>query len=104
MFNLYLTYQAPNGTNDLVVCDQNHNIVSYIPEATFGFFERGMPQAIIPCGMNMVFAFEEDNYDPQFDAALYSVELFQVLERIAISPISDGSKIVNELKQLKLIA
>jgi hypothetical protein len=34
--NLYVTDWAPNGTNDLLVCDENYYIIECIDEVTFG--------------------------------------------------------------------
>lgn len=35
-FKLYVTDWAPNGTRDLIICDADHQIQAYVPEAVFG--------------------------------------------------------------------
>lgn len=110
-YSLYLTQFSPNGCNDLIVVDKSTNeIVDIIEEATFGYpsntaikFDASL------CHMDgLTLDSVESLQDEELVEAgmiegLYTVSINDVLRRIAVNPMDDGSDTVKKIKKLGLI-
>jgi hypothetical protein len=111
-YNLYVTDWAPNGTNDLLVCDSDHQIVHVIESATFGIDVcRGafdLEKAII-ADCDSVFPVDSETAREWINAESIPSE-FTVVEQIDLntlklkltcSPIDpNGSEVLKQLKKI----
>lgn len=104
MYNLYVTEWASNGTNDLLICNDEYEIVHCIPEATFGIDVcKPGNQAMLFYGDyidSMPDATDEVQYDTTMHTRLKQIDYTTLLKRIACSPLdADGESILEQLKK-----
>lgn len=111
---LYIFNQNPNGTSDLLITDNHDQVVDSIsaaifgniPPANFGWSGDGLK------GITACYYGESVNYieatDESYNAVVNNeygdiqqvveVNLDDVLERIATSPVNDGSETLAKIK------
>lgn len=65
MKRIKVYYWNPNGTNDIEILDENHEVIDSLQEALFGLNVGSSDSKIVP--------------------------LSQVMQKIAVSPVSDGN-------------
>lgn len=103
-YQIKLTEMDPHGCNDAVIVNKDTlEIVDVIPEATFGYPSntRIKPDLALTFeSIDDVSALEDPELlEAGVTQGLYSVRLKDVLKRIAVSPVSDGSETIKALKQ-----
>lgn len=92
---LYVTEWQPNGTNSLVLVDDDGQVVSCLDRALFGVNVRFMNldrQTVL--SEDQILSVESDEYR-ESEGTLLLIEEIEpevALERLAISPVSDGSE------------
>lgn len=94
---MYLSDCNPNGTNDLIICDDDFDVVDSIPECTFGYSKPGFDAYITEFGT--ILGECEDN-----STGLYAVSAKTVLSRVACSPCDPhGLNVLNRLYELGVL-
>lgn len=97
MKHLYVCEWAPNGTNDLVIVDEDNQIIEVISEALFGV------RVSIDHRIDGQTALIEDfigtlaTDDLEAGVLVNSISLETALKRIAVSPVNDGRETVATL-------
>lgn len=107
-YKLYITDSAPNGTQDLLIVDENNEIIDSIQEATFGapFNYRDEAGDLLGVIQGHCYISEVIKEDVECgDATLVApIHIEQVMSYIACSPIDpEGHDVIKQLKQYKLI-
>lgn len=103
--NLYVTDWAPNGTNDLLICDENHQIVSIVEGATFGIdvMKHRSPINDLVASDAQVFsipALEEGEEVPAELTFVRQIDVPTLKRFLVVSPVdSDGAHLIAELKR-----
>jgi hypothetical protein len=105
-YNLYVTDWAPNGTNTLLVCDEDHQIIAAVEEATFGInvMEHRSPINDLIADGDQVFSTkrlpdgEELPSEFTFVRAIRPSDLFLKRAKSPVDP--NGYKPFQELKRL----
>jgi hypothetical protein len=107
IYRFYVTEWQPNGTNDLIIVDQDSQIVEVIPEALFGvptFFNR---HDLLVCDSDQVL---RAPWDQGFIDSILCGEIsefapveeispYKALSHIAQSPVNNGSEAASILKK-----
>jgi hypothetical protein len=101
---LYVTEFNPNGTNDLVITNDDSQVVDYIPEATFGVrIPNNYLQLAIMINGEDVTAASENYADevselPETLALLTPITVGDLSRFLAVSPIDpSGDKVKSAL-------
>lgn len=101
-YNLYVTYWNPNGTNDLLVCDEDHQIVTVIDEATFGIdvMKYRSPINDLIVDDQQVFSIKRVESElPSEFTFVKQIELKELKRRLCVSPIDpNGEHLISRLK------
>lgn len=113
---LYIAYWNPNGTNDLLVCDDDHQIIECIEEATFGInVTRGISdlETVLVADDQCVFGIKlgetehgetECGYAttelPSELTVVSEITVDDLLKRLCVSPVDpDGSHVMARLRK-----
>jgi hypothetical protein len=103
---LYLTDFNPNGTNDLIVVDDDGTILAGLDNVTFGFSRSKYDMAMTAhCNeLTDTSALTDDELIEIGVTGLYEVEYNELLKHICVSPIDvQGHGIVSKVdKMIKL--
>lgn len=99
--SLYVTDMSPNGTNDLIIVDNNNEIIDIIPEATFGL-TKSKPDAALTDGMldDAASLKDAELIEAGITQALYTVSIQKVMQNIAVNPVNNGLNTVNRIKAI----
>lgn len=101
-YRLYAGAQAPNGTHELIVTDQDGTIVSVIDEALFGVpFGRFRPQLdrVIVSDGDAVFLLDATDV-PDADQWLAALDAADVTRYLAASPTRTAPELADMLAGL----
>ncbi len=105
--NLYVTDWAPNGTNDLLVCDENHQIIAAVEAATFGIdVTRCAPdlETVLVANDREVFPIPRDEAGealsmPSDLVLVRQINTKTLRNKLAVSPVDpDGTDVLTRLK------
>jgi hypothetical protein len=94
---------GPNGTNDLIITNDNHEIIGSVPEATFGVSHVEADASLVCDYIGDAHALDDPELQEAGITGLYSVNIGFVLSNIAISPVSDESRVLKQLNFFNLI-
>lgn len=101
--NLYVTDWAPNGTNDLLICDENHTIVDYIEGATFGInvMKHRSPINDLVANDTEIFSIARTEEElPSEFTFVKNVNVADLKKFLAVSPVDpEGTRVIAELKK-----
>ena len=101
--NLYVTDWAPNGTNDLLICDEENQIVGCVEEATFGIDvmkHRSLINDLI-ADDTQVDSIERQNEElPSEFTFVRQIDIKTLKRRLCVSPSDpDGADLIRRLKR-----
>lgn len=105
---LVLTEMAPNGCNDLLILNDEDEVIGFVEECVFGYPRN---TAVKP-DLSQIYDGTISDSSALNDAelveagvtALYTVDIRNVLQQVAVSPLDPhGARVITELKRLNLI-
>jgi hypothetical protein len=101
MFHFYVSDWGPNGTNDLIITDQDGTIVDSLSEAIFGVLCKLDPMGgAMHCNGVEVFYVEAADLEClQVEDLVYEFDAEYLLRHVAVSPVSNGSKAIAMIKK-----
>lgn len=96
---LFLTEFNPNGTNDLIICNDNFEVMKVIPECTFGYGNQDFTHSLAFDGViSDAEALQDEELQETGITGLYQVELRDIMKRICTSPVDpQGHKVLFEM-------
>ena len=107
---LYVTDWAPNGTNDLLICDEDHQIVDSVESATFGIdvtkLQNGERQLVansedvFPVDDEIAADWKQNEYVPSEFTLVRQIDIDTLRRKLCVSPLDpDGSELIGRLKR-----
>jgi hypothetical protein len=105
-YRFYVTDWQPNGTNNLVITNENGEVVEYVSEALFGVSVDFNTSELLVTDGHWVLCLDDQeqvedvlNGDDPIFAPLMEISGFKAMHHIAISPVRDHSAVGSIIKR-----
>lgn len=99
--NLYVTDWAPNGTNDLLICNEAHEIIHVVEQATFGIdvMKHRSPVNDLVATEDQVISVKRGTDIPPDWTLVRAVTVKYLSQKLCVSPVDpSGARLIKRLK------